>query len=62
MTQVPCRDCKQRSPTCHAECEKYRAFRDEMDRRLAEGYARKLASKPLLPCRMASGWLKHKDH
>lgn len=26
----PCKDCNARSPICHAECEKYKAFADEV--------------------------------
>lgn len=40
MTQPCKRDCPGRSPTCHAECEKYRRFanqqREEYKRRLDE--------------------------
>ena len=37
---APCKDCKDRSPTCHAECEKYKAYSAEIrisyDRRRME--------------------------
>ena len=26
MLKVPCKDCPERSPTCHAKCEKYQEF------------------------------------
>ena len=29
----PCKDCKERSAGCHAECEKYKVFADENRRR-----------------------------
>lgn len=38
--RAPCKDCKERHPKCHGECEKYAAFCEESKRiraaRLAE--------------------------
>ena len=31
--QAPCKDCKERSESCHAECERYKEFADENRRR-----------------------------
>jgi hypothetical protein len=31
--QAPCKDCKERSERCHAECERYKEFADENRRR-----------------------------
>ena len=32
----PCRECEERTETCHAECEKYLAFRAECEQRRKE--------------------------
>ena len=32
MLSSPCRYCADRRPLCHAECEKYKAFRVSFDR------------------------------
>lgn len=32
------RDCPGRNATCHATCERYKQFREEQDRTLAEKY------------------------
>ena len=29
--KAPCKDCKNRSPTCHSECEAYIAFAKERE-------------------------------
>jgi hypothetical protein len=30
--ECPCKgDCPRRSPTCHGECDDYKAYRDELD-------------------------------
>lgn len=42
----PCKGCKDRSPTCHGECEKYIEFQKQLDyekeerrnKRIYEGY------------------------
>ena len=28
----PCRDCKERTPYCHGDCEKYKKFKKEYER------------------------------
>lgn len=30
-----CRDCAERHPHCHSECERYRAFKKDMDAKRA---------------------------
>ena len=32
MITAPCKDCKDREPCCHAKCEKYKEYRDALDR------------------------------
>ena len=44
---APCKDCQERKLFCHGRCERYRSFRDELDRR-AEEKAKKDASTPEL--------------
>ena len=41
--QSPCLGCKERvaEPNCHGYCEKYIAFRNELDRQNAEKYKQK---------------------
>ena len=29
----PCKDCDERVPNCHSKCDKYKEFRDTLDRR-----------------------------
>lgn len=53
MSEPPCKDCGERSETCHSTCEKYKAFRqcrDEYNRMKAQKsaaiqYFRESASK-----------------
>ena len=33
---TPCKGCEDRVPGCHGGCEKYRAFREELDRKKEE--------------------------
>ena len=35
-TDAPCRTCCERSADCHGQCEQYRAWKEEHDRRKAE--------------------------
>ena len=34
--EAPCKECADRRPLCHSECEAYRTFRAEKDRQCAE--------------------------
>lgn len=46
---IPCvPECEERSPTCHAECEKYRAFAERCAkiRKKRIDYARETPSRP----------------
>lgn len=37
MIKPPCKpECKDRSPTCHGNCERYKLYRIEIDKRNAE--------------------------
>lgn len=33
MASNECKDCLERHPHCHAECEKYKKFREKIDQR-----------------------------
>lgn len=37
--RVPCKDCPDRHPLCHSDCERYKAYREDVDRRRTERQA-----------------------
>lgn len=39
MTESNCKDCKERHSGCHSECEKYKAFREKIDKTKKKNYA-----------------------
>lgn len=45
--KAPCKDCAERHEGCHGECEKYKAFRESIDRRTEETTKRKAAAPQL---------------
>lgn len=34
MGQAPCKDCERRHIGCHAQCDDYKAWREEQDRKV----------------------------
>ena len=44
QSKCPCVDCKERSVTCHSNCEKYKSWRKELDQLNATLRAKKLGS------------------
>jgi hypothetical protein len=46
-TKVPCFNCSNRSIACHAECERYKAYRNEKDAVNADVYRQRMLRNEL---------------
>lgn len=40
-----CKDCKERKVGCHSKCEKYKKFRQELDKEVNENRSKRVISR-----------------